>query len=170
MKTFSLVVFATVAGSSLQGAGVPVDPPVAPTPSVMWGGLAFDEPAALSPWLRERGSSYGQWAANHPRAASRLEIGLYGIAPPLATPAPSQRPPPAPAEAAPATRDRWTGSGASLLTAGLAAIAATLLVLALLPILHLRRVRVPGTLENHQPELAGAGVAVAVALAAALLL
>jgi len=40
---------------------------------VVWAGRVFDTRDQLADWLEERGRSYDDWAARHPKAASRLE-------------------------------------------------------------------------------------------------
>jgi hypothetical protein len=170
MKRLVLVSGATLLAGALFATGSLADPPMTSASEVRWGGRAFFGPAELSEWLSGHGLSYDAWAKNHPRAAARLEgREQRETAPttaPAASPAASRVASPAPAQATAAPRDASRTSGAFLLRS-LATLAAALLVLALLPALHLRQVRLPSVLERHQLELAGGGVAIALALAAA---
>jgi hypothetical protein len=140
--------------------------------TIVWDGRTFSKPEALAAWLRARGLGYQAWAQTHPKAAARLEGREQppSATPPTASPAAARVAIPIRARAAPAPADSSRGVGATLLVPALAALAGALLVLALLPALHLRRTRLPGALEEHQPELAGAGIAIAIALAAAHLI
>jgi hypothetical protein len=40
---------------------------------VVWAGRVFTSRAELTDWLEQRGRSYEDWAARHPKAASRVE-------------------------------------------------------------------------------------------------
>jgi hypothetical protein len=40
---------------------------------VVWAGRVFTSRADLMDWLEQRGRSYEDWAARHPKAASRIE-------------------------------------------------------------------------------------------------
>lgn len=40
---------------------------------VVWAGRVFTSRAGLTDWLERRGRSYEEWAARHPKAASRFE-------------------------------------------------------------------------------------------------
>lgn len=39
----------------------------------MWAGRVFTSRAELTDWLEQRGRTYEDWAARHPKAASRIE-------------------------------------------------------------------------------------------------
>jgi hypothetical protein len=168
MKRLVLVSGATLLAGALFATGSLADPPMTSAAGVAWGGRAFSGPAALSEWLSGRGLRYDTWAKNHPAAAARLEGREQRETVPATAPAASHVASPAPAQASAAPGDASRASGALLLRS-LAGLAAALLVLALLPTLRLRWVRLPSVLEHHQLELAGGGVAIALALGAAYL-
>jgi hypothetical protein len=158
----------TLAAVSLFAAASLADPASPSTQGVMWGGRGFLTPAELSDWLIVRGLSYDAWARNHPGAAARLEGREHPETAPAKAPVASGVVAPAPAQTTASLGDASSGGG-RLLSGSLATLAATLLVLAFLPALRLRRVRLPNVLEQHQLELAGGGVAIAIALGAAYL-
>ena len=131
--------------------------------ALSWGGKAFHDPHGLAEWLRERGLSYETWARNHPFAAARLESREQGLS---SAPAPAPLPvnsPPAVVVTLPPSEPAPRDVANLLLMSGLAALSGILLLLALLPLPHFPRVRVPGVVETRQAELAGAGVAIAIA-------
>ncbi len=135
-----------------------------------WGGRSFSTPSEFAQWLEDRHLSYGMWSKNHPTAAAQLEgreeFDLEGPGPARAA-IPVD---PATASTVTPPSDSSRSGSRSLLMASLAALAASLLVLALLPALYVRRAGLPGGLAEHQLELAGAGMALAIALAAAYVL
>ena len=166
MKTLAAlgVVLAMAAGT---GPAMETTPGEQSPDGVRWGGAEFFAPGELSDWLRGRGLNYQTWAGNHPGAAARLERPAEPeLTTTIADVGPLSPPEGAATVSEPASRDlsEW------LLIAGLGGLASALLVLASLPALHLRRANVPLVLVEHQPHLAGAGLAVGVALFAAYLI
>lgn len=166
MKRLVLVLAATMLIGTIFAASSLADPPLPAAPGVTWGGRVFFGPAELSDWLSARKLSYGAWTRNHPGAAARLEGREQREAVPATAVGASGVMAPARAQTSASPRDASRGGG-RLLPGSLATLAASLLVLALLPALRLRRVRLPNVLEERQLELAAGGIAIAVALGAA---
>jgi hypothetical protein len=154
----------TLAAVVLAGSVARAEPHA---PAVQWGGRQFSSPTSLTAWLEARGLSYDRWAANHPGAAARLEARGGGEVLGGSRRSDHAREEPitlTPVKLAPES----ASTAAAILLGALAAVSTALLALAVLP--SLARWRLPEVLARSQPELAGAGIAVALAAGIAYLL